>query len=228
MRFFKYLLMLTIYLGCIHCQIVYGISYGIDLELKKSMLEQQIEQNPKDLKLYRKLGNILWQMGKYEDALKISNRALHLNHNDSVLFNDRASIYISLERYDDAIKDYQSAIKLDLKDYSSYIGLGVIYRIKKDYTMAVKAYQEVLKLNSTSTIALLGLGKSYFALGKTKEAEECFTKVVKWSDPNGQIRKEALAEIKKIGELQPPVKGPVLNYKGYKPVEGQEETAKQK
>jgi len=92
-------------------------------------------------------------------------------------------------------KQYNDILKIDPQNTLANYRLGSIYYGNEDYTTAVKYFEKVVNLYPFDHDALLMYGWTNLKLGKFREAEVLFHKVI-MNKPNDDSAKEGLELIK--------------------------------
>ena len=143
--------------------------------------EKIIEDNPKDLNSYLRLGYI------YEVR----------------------SIVPFINDYDKALKYYLKALSLDVASESKNKGIhvylntrvGSIYYQMKDYPQSIEHLEKAVSISPyrDNIEANYYLGLSYDKIGETEKAREYFSRVIE-SAPQSEYAQEAEKELKKINK----------------------------
>ena len=66
-----------------------------------------------DYDSYVNLGIVYYQAAKYEDAIKIWNKAIELNPKSAIAYNDIAAAYGAINKYDEEISACEKALSID-------------------------------------------------------------------------------------------------------------------
>lgn len=88
--------------------------------------------------------DILFDTGRYDDAIATVSQYIAKNNNDYYGYYRRAFFYNNLGQIDHAIEDYSIAIKKNPSNAYAYLGRGDMYRAKGDTLLAERDYKEVL------------------------------------------------------------------------------------
>jgi len=143
--------------------------------------EKNIENNPKDLNSYIKLGyiyetrSIVPFVDEYNKALEYYLKALNLVTSSSLAAgNTGIVIYLNTR-------------------------VGHIYFEKKKYTQAIEYLEVAEKLSPQNLEAAYYLGLSYDKIGETEKAWEYLTRVIELA-PQSEFALEAEKELKKINK----------------------------
>jgi len=134
-----------------------------------------------------KEGNVLMQMGRYEDADKIYQKIIALNitaeSSDRHMANawcGRGNALAKLEMYNESLKAFDKAIGLNAENAPyAWTGKGDALRASGRYDEAIVAYDQALELypeyaGAGIARAQNGKGHSFTKLGKNDEALEAY------------------------------------------------------
>jgi len=142
--------------------------------------EKNIEDNPKDLNSYLKLGyiyeirSIVPFNDEYNEALEYYLKALDLATSPSSAGNTGTIIYLNTR-------------------------VGCIYFEEKKYSQAIKYLENAIKMSSQNIEAYYYLGLSYDKIDKIEEAREFLSRVIELA-PQSEFAQEAEKELKKINK----------------------------
>lgn len=144
-----------------------------------SQYKKMIEDNPKDLNSYLRLGYI------YETR----------------------SIVPFINEYDEALEYYLKALALDAvsesKNRAIYVYLntraGSIYYQMKDYSQAIEYLESATKMSPQNVEAYYYLGLSYDKIGETEKARECLSLVIELA-PQSEFAQKAEKKLKKLNK----------------------------
>ncbi len=103
-----------------------------------------------ELEIWNELGNIYYNSGAYDEAIRAYHRAIELDHGNGQSFSNLASIYIQKEFFTEAILMYQKGIELldnPTEKAALWNRLGDVYLQLGGFTDALKAYQMAVDLD---------------------------------------------------------------------------------
>jgi tetratricopeptide (TPR) repeat protein len=127
---------------------------------------------------YFRLGLVLREQERQEEALAYYRQALQLDPNYQVvqaeLFSTRALIYHRQGKLEEAIADYDRALELNRDSPRDYCNLGVALKAQGQLERAVACYRQALKLNPHLAPAYNNLGLVLQSQGKLDLAIENF------------------------------------------------------
>jgi len=142
--------------------------------------EKIIENNPKDLNSYLKLGyiyetrSIVPFVDEYNEALEYYLKALDLAASPSLAGNTGIIIYLNTR-------------------------IGYIYFEKKKYSQAIEYLESAVKMSSHNAEAYYYLGLSYDKIGEMEKAREFLSRVIELV-PQSEFAQEAEKELKKLSK----------------------------
>ena len=142
--------------------------------------EKIIENNPKDLNSYLKLGyiyevrSIVPFINEYNEALEYYLKALDLATSPSSAGNTGIIVYLNTR-------------------------VGCIYFEKKKYSQAIEYLESAIKMSSYNAEAYYYLGLSYDKIGEKEKAREYLSRVIELA-PQSEFAQEAEKKLKKINK----------------------------
>jgi tetratricopeptide (TPR) repeat protein len=142
--------------------------------------EKIIENNPKDLNSYLKLGYIYETrsiapfVNEYNEALEYYLKALDLATSSSLVGNAGIIVYLNTR-------------------------VGCIYFEEKKYSQAIEYLESAIKMSSHNAGAYYYLGLSYDKIGKKEKAREYLSRVIELA-PQSKFAQEAEKKLKKINK----------------------------
>ena len=123
-------------------------------------------------------GDVLFSLGKYEDAIKKYEKALKIKEIADVHFN-LAHCYYLVEQFDYAVSHYVSALKIKKNtrhDYYYYLASALLASGRtKD---AIKCYRCAIRLYDKKGYYYYNLGNAYFIYKKYAKAIKTLEKAV--------------------------------------------------
>ncbi len=189
--------------------------------ITESVLNPQIEQktNQPDFPMdgeemtestnptvWNEKGNIHFQNGAYEDAIRAYNKAIELDSSFGWPYSNLALTYLTLGKFAEAILLYQRSTTLletDMEKAAVWNSLGNMYRHLNDYENALNAYQKADDLdpenagrrgsmdlsysepNSQNAQVWIELGNLFFKAGSYNEAVGSYEKAVRIDPTSG-------------------------------------------
>ncbi|MGI0063347.1 MAG: tetratricopeptide repeat protein [Nitrosopumilaceae archaeon] len=160
-------------------------------ELEKLRKEQFME--PQDTKLVKilKQAHSYFDNKKYVQALKLYDKALKDQPNNSQVIAGKGQTLLKLGQYEDAIKFYDKALELDPESAAVWGSKGdAFYKLGK-HKDAIMRYDKVIMIDPNDANAWYNKGQALRKLRQDNEAAKCFRRVLE-IDPEDVRAKDAL------------------------------------
>ena len=116
----------------------------------KEIKELFISWNPEKIllsQIYYNKWNSLYELWKYEEAIKMYDKAIELNPKFVDAYNNKWSILYKSWNYKESIKMYNKALKLDSKSAKVYHDKWDVLFELWDYKEAIRMYDKVIELD---------------------------------------------------------------------------------
>ena len=127
--------------------------------LKEYLLLETLDA--KNSKIWCTAGNLFFERGKLDQALKHFNKAIELNGRSSDAHEGLAKLLIAMKQYNDAKKEISYAIKYEPNKFSNYYYLGKIHREQQNYADAINAFEKATRDPAFKQKAFLERGICY-------------------------------------------------------------------
>ncbi len=128
--------------------------------------------------VHNSLGNVYFEMGKYDEAEQEFKKTIQLDSSFIHAYNGLGNIYRVTQRFIEAEINFKKTIQLDSNYISGINSLGTLYRMTKRFDEAEKEFNKLIKLDSTFAKAYGNLGNLLSAQGRYPEAENQFRKAI--------------------------------------------------
>lgn len=137
-----------------------------------------LEQNKRQSRDMRLLGEAYMRQGNYTDSLKELLKAEELYPQDHLLQNDLGLVYMAKKSYEKAIEHFNRAIRIKPEYAAAKNNLGTVYLAKQEWDVAIDVFEEVLGdlLYATPHYPLSNLGLAYYHKGAYRRAESFYLK----------------------------------------------------
>lgn len=143
----------------------------------KAVREYKQLADTQDVTGYLNLAVIFKDLGHYERAIKILERA-HLKFKDDLrILYLLGRLYYLNHQIDQAIDILKRILEINPEDSETNINLGLCYAEKGDDIAAQNYHQRALSINSSSVIAHLSLASLYYRQEKIQEAVAEFKQI---------------------------------------------------
>lgn len=140
------------------------------------------ERNPNDPNVHTLNSYYLAIMGRRDEALAESKRALDLDPLATHLTVDLAVIYSIRGQYDEAINLLRKSLQTDPKSMYVLLYLGWAYDLNGNYQEAIANYNEVIGLIGRDPHTLAYLARAYAMLGNRGEAQRLLRELIEQSN----------------------------------------------
>jgi tetratricopeptide (TPR) repeat protein len=121
----------------------------------------------------------LFILGRYEEAVASSDRAITINSEDDSAWDCRGNALFELGRYEEAVEAYDRVIAINSKDDSAWDCRGnALFELGR-YEEAVEAYDRVIAINSENDSAWFLRGVALDKLGRLEEAVTSYDRAIK-------------------------------------------------
>ncbi|UCB44287.1 MAG: tetratricopeptide repeat protein [Spirochaetota bacterium] len=132
---------------------------GSELNQKVKEIKDEIAQDPRNAKLYNKLGITYGRYGKYDDAIEALKKAIQLNTGYASAYNNLGNVHYLIGRYEEALSYYTKALNYN---ESPLILINIAKTVHKmgDYEKAQTYYLSAVKKDKRfeKKYAYLGMG----------------------------------------------------------------------
>lgn len=174
----------------------------VDKTLHKAAIQAisaALERDSSNLDLMAKKGNVLLNLGKKKEALKIFDTVLKTNPTNAPALSGKGKILSEMEHYEPWTEDLNWINFLLDKDPSNAVALfykGIILLKKHDPIKATWFFQEAIRHDPENANIWVGLGDAHLALENPREAHEAYKKAL-IQDPQNKkaVLGRALAEV---------------------------------
>ncbi len=166
-----------------------------NLPAARDFLEMALSLAPESLEILTSLGNLEYQLERYESARTIYQRAIAIQPNQSVTHTRLAAVHAALKQTGDFEQAIKAALDLDPENLEAIKLLAHYLFENRCFRDAAELYNCVVKRTPDDIPALLVLGKCLYKLDALEAAQAVFEHVLEL-DPTHPIASENLALIK--------------------------------
>ncbi len=143
---------------------------GTDLLLKEEEVRFSLLENPKDIKLLKELGAILYYSKRDEEAISIYKKLLELDKDNHNFMGFLGYLYYELEEYNKAIEYFNKALDESPDSPFIYFLLGNAYSRSGKIIEAIRSYDFAIFLDLDIYTAHLDFAKKYEEMGRIKRS----------------------------------------------------------
>jgi choline-sulfatase len=123
-----------------------------------ALLQQAVDEDPKDPSLYHQLGGELEKAGRYSEALQLYQTALHRGVDNGRLHSRIADLSLRAGEKDRAIAEYEKAAQFNPGDLDSQMNLATAYLETGRIPDSERVFKWILTTDPDSAAAQNGLG----------------------------------------------------------------------
>jgi|GEM_PF-203961 len=160
--------------------------YDWDFLSAEREFRKAIDLNPNYATAYQIYAICLANMGRFDEAISVVNRAFELDPVSRIINAVVGRIHHRARQYDKAIKNFQKTIEIDPQFFLVYIFLGETYICKEMYTRALESFQKAVEILPSSPFPVAVLAFGYAAAGKKIQALQILDKIL--AVPRNQMR----------------------------------------
>lgn len=143
--------------------------------------------------LYKLLGEICYELGKYDESLAAYQKIANVAVDSDDLFYRMGLVYHKLKRPNFAEQAYLKALDLNPDSPEILSNLGAVLCEQKKYLEAVKHYEKALKIKPNDSSLYFNIGNALRELGYLKNSLEYYKKALELK-PNDAVACQLLAE----------------------------------
>ncbi len=177
--------------------------YAGDLKGAIEAFDRAIALDPNFTASHHGRGNVLSELGRYNEAIEAFDRAIALDPNIAPPHHGRGTVLSKLGRYNEAIEAYDRAIALDPNIAPFHHGRGTVLSELGRYNEAIEAYDRAIALDPNIARPHTARGNVLANLGRYNEAIEAFDRAIAL-DPNiappHRARGNVLSELGRYNE----------------------------
>ncbi|CAA7408019.1 unnamed protein product [Spirodela intermedia] len=155
------------------------VLYHLKEEMKLSYLAQELISTDRlSPQAWCAMGNCYSLQKDHETALKIFQRAVHLDARFAYAHTLCGHEYVALEDFENGVKCYQSALQVDERHYNSWYGLGMVYLRQEKFEFSEHHFRRAFRINPRSSVLMCYLGMALHSLKRYKDALEMMERAI--------------------------------------------------
>ena len=136
--------------------------------------ERTLKFAPNSGRLHADMGEAYYRVGRVEDALKSTIRAIQLRPTYYAAYSNLGTIYVRLGKPDEAIQAYQNSLKIRPNYFNAHFNLANVYKDQKRFKEAITHYELAIKYAPTLVNAYNNIAISYSSIGQKEKAVEYY------------------------------------------------------
>jgi tetratricopeptide (TPR) repeat protein len=137
-----------------------------------SEYQRAVQSAPQDPTTHFKLGDLLWQAGRFEEAIAALQDGVKLDPYNAAAYFQMGDSYLSLAQPQKAVPFLTEAIRLDPGLSAAYKDLGKVAYDRGNFQESVRLLRGIRGVDSDGSVHYL-LFRDYSRLGNSKEATSC-------------------------------------------------------
>ncbi|PIQ23806.1 hypothetical protein COW36_13245 [bacterium (Candidatus Blackallbacteria) CG17_big_fil_post_rev_8_21_14_2_50_48_46] len=111
-----------------------------------AILRETLQRAPEREENWINLGNLLFQMGEYQEAIQLLQEGARKHENSAPLKYNLGYMLEGLQQWPISILCYQAALELNPQFFEAWFRLGEVFRQTNRHTEAVQVFQRAFKL----------------------------------------------------------------------------------
>ncbi|MCQ2819308.1 MAG: tetratricopeptide repeat protein [archaeon] len=155
--------------------------YSMAIEIYDSLIGKDEEDWDS---LYHK-GLCLMNMGQYDEATELFDRAYEINPTPEIL-KAQAKMLILQENLEEAVKKYEEALYDSIDDVDLLAKVGALKLKMEETDSALECFEQAININPNYSSGILGLSSIYQSLGDYEKSFNLY-KLSQKSNPNSAI-----------------------------------------
>jgi tetratricopeptide (TPR) repeat protein len=120
--------------------------------------EEGLCHDPLDANAYCDRGVVLFSLGRNEQSIQSTNRAIEINPNLSLAYSNRALVEMRLKQFELALASLQCSVRIDPRIAETHLYLGNVFMKLNQSGRAIEAYGQAISLRQGFSKAHLHLG----------------------------------------------------------------------
>lgn len=120
------------------------------LQSKALQLEKMLVNRPDDVHLNIDMGNTLFDLRQYQEAVPYYRNALKIASDHTEVWIDLGVCYFNLRDYDSAVASMQEALSREPTHVKGLFNLGIIYYNTNQMDAAKRQWQKLIELHGNS------------------------------------------------------------------------------
>ena len=164
--------------------------------------ESTVILNPNLSVAWYNRGLALYNLEKYDEALKCYDKAIEINPKDDLAWYGKGFTFENMKDYKEALDCYNKALEINPNNDMAWTGKGTALGNMKENEKALECYDKAIDINPKDDITWNNKGATLEDMGENKKALNCYNKALE-INPNNEVaqRNKELAE-KKLNEKQ--------------------------
>ena len=168
------------------------VKAGQDIRAENAYMNV-LRVDPLNFEALNSLGGVFRRLGKYDESIKVLDRALRIKDSSEVKYN-MGFTYKFMEEYDAAAECFNAVIEANPNDVLAYNHLGAIYAKRGDHKKALQTYWKGLQVDQNHPVLHYNSALSFIAQGKLGDARNSYESALR-AKPGWPDAMNGLAEL---------------------------------
>lgn len=151
--------------------------------------------------IYYALGDLYYFLGKYEDALQYTKKALEVSPRDTEYLERLSSVYIALNDFPKAAETIEKIISIDSSYTYGLYTLARLYQEMKMPSKAITVFESITDKIGYDYEVLRKMYDIYAGFKEMDKATETLEAILKLNPYNSEIKSLLAAHYREIGRL---------------------------
>ncbi|HET8711228.1 MAG TPA: tetratricopeptide repeat protein [Spongiibacteraceae bacterium] len=141
---------------------------------------------------YSDFGNVLLQVGRFEEATHALKRSLELDPNNAIAHNNLGVVLKAQKRFDEAESAFKKALAIHSQLGDAHNNLGDLMVMQERHNECIEHYCKALALMPMHIGVKKRLASAYYTLGEIEKAAEIYQQWLA-QEPDNPIARHHLA-----------------------------------
>ncbi|MEH2181189.1 tetratricopeptide repeat protein [Nostoc sp.] len=156
-----------------------------DYQKAENNWRQVIRREPSNAQAHYRLGKILQQQKRSDEAIAEFREAIKLNSKHSYAYNSLGTVLqYNQNKLDEAIINYRKAIELNPSNFYAYWNWGNALVAQNRVNESIKLYSQALKLDPRNPYKYTSLGRAYYLQKNFKAAIAVYRRAIELNPKN--------------------------------------------
>jgi predicted O-linked N-acetylglucosamine transferase (SPINDLY family) len=149
-----------------------GLLYSLNQSSEKAYQHylSALHEQPNDLETLINISGVLNDLGRYSEALEMSNRAVILGSSHPECFSNKGIALINIGKYQDAIDSFSRSLTINSQFIPALINMGSVFQRLHKHREAIGFYDQALLVDNAQIDAWINKSSALNALDLYDEA----------------------------------------------------------
>jgi tetratricopeptide (TPR) repeat protein len=123
-------------------------------------------------------GNMNYDMGNYEEAAALYDKAIKANRNNATAYGNKSAALNFLEKYEEALEMANKALEINPRDAMLHLNKGDALSSLGEYEKAIECFNKAIEIDPVFVDALKSKGDAYYNMNEYEESLEEYNKAI--------------------------------------------------